>query len=90
MFIHTVMARRLRLFAAAGGLVLCGAAVFLYPAAAAAGASRGMSLCTTVIIPSLLPFLVLWGTFLHSALCGAAAYLVMKRCRMAWTERKGD
>lgn len=72
MFIYAVTARRLRLFAAAGGLVLCGGAVFLYPAAAAAGASRGMSLCTTVIIPSLLPFLVLCGTFLHSALCGAA------------------
>ena len=27
---------------------------------------------------------------LTGALCGAAAYIVMKRCRMAWTERKGD
>ena len=27
---------------------------------------------------------------LTGTLCGTAAYLVLKRCRMAWTERKGD
>lgn len=78
MFIHTVTARRVRLLAAAGALVLCGAAVFLYPSAAAAGASRGMALCSSVIIPSLLPFLVLCGTFLHSALCKAAGRVLRR------------
>ena len=78
MFIHTVTARRVCLLAAAGALVLCGAAVFLYPSAAAAGASRGMALCSSVIIPSLLPFLVLCGTFLHSALCKAAGRVLRR------------
>ena len=78
MFIHTVTVRRVRLLAAAGALVLCGAAVFLYPSAAAAGASRGMALCSSVIIPSLLPFLVLCGTFLHSALCKAAGRVLRR------------
>ncbi len=55
-------------------LLLCvaGAAIFLFPDAAASGASRGLSLCGAVIIPSLLPFLVLFGTFMRSSLCDTA------------------
>lgn len=53
-------------------LAVMSAAIFMYPDAAAAGASRGLSLCGTVIIPSLLPFLVLSGTFMRSSLCDTA------------------
>ncbi len=57
-------------------LMLCalvGAAVLLcrYPQAAATGASRGLTICGTVIIPSILPFLVLIGTFLRCSAAGA-------------------
>lgn len=42
--------------------------LFLYPHAAATGASMGLSLCGTVIIPSLLPFLTLCGTCMRLSL----------------------
>ncbi len=49
------------------GIVLgmAGVAVFLYPQAAVTGVSRGLSMCGAVIIPSLLPFMVLVGTFMR-------------------------
>lgn len=50
-------------------LVAAGMLLFAYPDAAATGASRGLSVCGTVIIPGLLPMLVLVGTFMRSALC---------------------
>ncbi len=50
----------LLLFAAATGLLL------RFPAAAATGVSRGLSVCGEVIIPSLFPFLVLTGLFIRT------------------------
>lgn len=50
-------------------LVVTGTAVFLYPNAAATGVSRGLSVCGSVLIPSLLPFLAVTGTFMRSSLC---------------------
>ena len=52
------------LFAAATVLLL------RFPAAAATGVSRGLSVCGEVIIPSLFPFLVLTGLFIRT---GAAS-----------------
>lgn len=63
------MQPKIKKLIAAALFVVMGAAIFLYPDAAASGASRGLSLCGAVIIPSLLPFLVLSGTFMRSALC---------------------
>ncbi len=48
------------LFMVATGLLL------RFPAAAATGVSRGLSVCGEVIIPSLFPFLVLTGLFIRT------------------------
>lgn len=46
------------------------AALLIWPQGAATGVSRGLSVCGTVIIPSLFPFLVLTGVFIRSGLAG--------------------
>ena len=53
------------------GIVCFGAALLLYPEAIAGGISRGLSICASVIIPSLFPFLVL-GSFLSRSGVAAA------------------
>lgn len=40
-----------------------------YPDAVATGISRGLSLCTAVVIPTIYPFLLLSGLLANSALC---------------------
>lgn len=40
-----------------------------YPNAMATGISRGLSICSTVIIPTLYPFMLLAGLFANSSLC---------------------
>lgn len=40
-----------------------------YPDAVATGISRGLSICSTVIIPTLYPFMLLTGLLANSALC---------------------
>lgn len=49
-------------------LALCAAALLLWPEAAANGVRRGLSICASVIIPSLFPFLVLAGFLVHSGI----------------------
>lgn len=52
--------------------LLCGglAVLFLaYPQALATGVSRGLSVCTAVIIPTLFPFMVLGGFVATSPIC---------------------
>ncbi len=63
--------RRERIRAAAA-MGLCGVlavAGLCYPQAIATGVSRGLSVCTTVIIPTLYPFMVLSGFVAASPLC---------------------
>lgn len=54
------------------GIVLTGAAVLWRPQAVAGGISRGLSICSAVLIPSLFPFLVLGGFLTRS---GVAAVI---------------
>lgn len=57
-----------------GTLLCCAAAAWLllaWPQAAASGISRGLSICSTIIIPSLFPFLVLAGFLVRSGLSQA-------------------
>lgn len=58
-----------------GGLLLlvmaAGAALLVWPQAAAGGVSRGLSICSSVIIPSLFPFLVLAGFLVRSGISAA-------------------
>ncbi len=66
-------------------MLLCGALAFAglcYPQALATGVSRGLSICTAVIIPTLYPFMVLGGFVAASPLCrrsGRVASTVMRR-----------
>lgn len=78
MLVRTGTVGRLQKAGTAVFLFLLSGAIFVYPTAAATGASRGLSLCGAVIIPSLLPFLVLTGTFLRSALNETAGRLLEK------------
>ncbi len=66
MQVHIVQKKQLQ---RVGVLLLFGAAAALllrYPAAVASGVSRGLAVCGEVIVPSLFPFLVLSGVFIHS------------------------
>lgn len=71
MFIKTIHKTGLQ----TAGLLLAvfgaGAVLLLWPAAAATGVSRGLSICSTVIIPSLFPFLVLSGFLVRSGVSQA-------------------
>lgn len=71
MHIHILHKRQLR--QAGTVLLFLGAAVLLlrFPAAVATGVSRGLTVCGEVIIPSLFPFLVLSGVFIHSGTAAA-------------------
>lgn len=74
MYIRILHKQRLR----QGGILLLflGAAVLLlrFPAAVATGVSRGLAVCGEVIIPSLFPFLVLSGVFIHSGTAAAVGH----------------
>lgn len=67
--------KNILLFAAA---MLVAASLFCYPQAVLTGASRGLSLCGNVLIPSLLPFLALVGVCMRSPLADALGK-VLKR-----------
>ncbi len=62
---------RIRTALAGFGIACSGAALLLRPDAVAGGISRGLSVCGSVIIPSLFPFLVL-GTLLSKSGVAAA------------------
>lgn len=76
MVVGVVNGRRLKTAGLFGVLLVAGVLLFGYPAAAAAGASRGLSLCSSVIIPSLLPFLVLTGVMMRSSVGEAVGRLI--------------
>lgn len=69
MFVHTIRAAVWKKWLHA--LVLLSAAVLLliYPQAMATGISRGLSVCSSVIIPTLYPFMLLAGWLTDSPLC---------------------
>lgn len=77
MLVRVVEKRRLQDGAMTLGLVLFGGLLLAYPAAAATGISRGMSLCSSVILPTLFPFMLLSGLLAESPLC---------RCPGQWME----
>lgn len=55
-----------------GAMVVAAALLFCFPQAVLTGASRGLSLCGSVLIPSLLPFLTLVGVCVR---CGVSEAL---------------
>lgn len=71
MFVRILSAHRLQSGALLLLLSLAAAALLAFPQAAAAGVNRGLSLCVTVLIPSLFPFLILSNFLSISGLCDA-------------------
>lgn len=82
MFVRVMHKRRLQDGLYGLGLVGCAAALLTYPTAVATGISRGLSVCSTVILPSLFPFMLLSGLLTESPLCrrpGRVAKWVARR-----------
>ena len=69
MFIHTVHKRSL--FTVAVSTAIIGVTIIMlrFPQALANGVSRGLSVCSSVIIPTLYPFMILAGVLTDSPLC---------------------
>ena len=66
MFVKTVRKGSLVKFCILAGCVAAGWGLLTWPQAASAGISRGLAICSGVIIPSLFPFLVLSGVMIKS------------------------
>ena len=71
MFIKTIHYARVKTGLLLLGILAAGAALLIWPQAAAGGVSRGLSICATIIIPSLFPFLVLAGFLVRSGISAA-------------------
>ena len=71
MFVKTIRKSSLQTGALLFVILGAGAALLTWPQAAAAGVSRGLSICSTVVIPSLFPFLVLAGFLIRSGVSNA-------------------
>lgn len=71
MFVKTIRYARVKTGLLLLGILAAGAALLAWPQAAAGGVSRGLSICSTVIIPSLFPFLVLAGFLVRSGISAA-------------------
>ena len=69
MFVRTVTKRAVLGGLYTAGLWLAGVLLLCRPQAVATGISRGLSVCTGVIIPTLYPFMLLAGLLADSPLC---------------------
>lgn len=69
MYIRTVSKRSLQKGGFGLLLAVMGVLFLAYPDAVATGISRGLSLCTAVVIPTIYPFLLLSGLLANSGLC---------------------
>ena len=72
MFVRIIQKNKLRMPLLLTVTVLAIAVLIKWPQATATGVSRGLSICTTIIIPSLFPFLVVSGFMVKS---GVGAYV---------------
>lgn len=70
MIVHIIRRQTCRRLGALAALGAGCAALLVRPQAAATGVSRGLAVCSGVIIPSLFPFLVWTGLFVRSGLAG--------------------
>ncbi len=69
MFIHTIHKRSLYSVGISAALIATAFVMLRFPQALANGVSRGLSVCSTVIIPTLYPFMILAGMLTDSPLC---------------------
>lgn len=68
MFVRIIHKSAVQNGALLGGILIAGTALLIWPDGVASGVSRGLSICGTVLIPSLFPFLVLAGLLVRSGL----------------------
>lgn len=69
MFIHTLHKRTLFTSAVSAAIIAVAVVMLRWPQALANGVSRGLSVCSSVIIPTLYPFMILAGALTDSPLC---------------------
>lgn len=69
MFIHTVHKRSLVSAFVSVAIIVVAIVMLRFPQALANGVSRGLSVCSSVIIPTLYPFMILAGVLTDSPLC---------------------
>ena len=82
MFIRLLTRARLRTMTLCLATAVGGAVLLWRPEAVAAGISRGLSVCGSVIIPTLLPFLVLAGFVSRSGLAGTIGRFAERPTRL--------
>lgn len=82
MFVRLCSVKTVRLVVAASCATLGGMALLCRPQAVATGISHGLSVCGTVIIPTLLPFLVLSGFLSRSGIAAAIGRLAERPTRL--------
>jgi len=70
MFFKTVHKRSIINIGLIAAVTAAGGALLVWPQAVATGVSRGLSICGSVMIPSLFPFLVLAGFIVRSGMSG--------------------
>lgn len=66
------------------GCILFGWLLLTWPAAASSGISRGLAICSSIIIPSLFPFLVLADFLVRSGLSGKIGRSLEKPVRFVF------
>ncbi len=71
MVTYIICRRRVRTACCGLAVACCAAILLLYPDTVAGGISRGLSICASIIIPSLFPFLVLGGFLSKSGVASA-------------------
>lgn len=69
MFIHTIHKQGAATLCTTIAFVAVGVVLLWYPDAVTTGINRGMAVCTSVIIPTLYPFMLLAGLLTDSTLC---------------------
>lgn len=69
MFIRAIHKRSLYTAAVSAAIIAVSIVMLRFPQALANGVSRGLSVCSSVIIPTLYPFMILSGVLTDSPLC---------------------
>lgn len=81
MFVKTIHKSSIKTAGLLLGILGAGAALLAWPQAVSGGVSRGLSICSSVIIPSLFPFLVLAGFLVRSGVSAAVGRRLEKPTR---------
>ncbi len=84
MFVRTISKQTITATGTGMGLIMACALLLLYPNGVATGISRGMAVCTTVIIPTLYPFMLLAGILTDSPLCRNPGKIMQKITTMVF------